>query len=156
MGRKSKRKSVILLKKYGTIGKMAISWLVQSHPCHQVRFNNPARRSDSSTGITETKRKIIKNQQPQIEQKHKYKKDKKLRYSQLKFLPVRRNKLPDWNETPADTKKERRQKFKYPAETTSKAAEIPRQMPLFTITISAAQISNNPRNITKTTSTQEE
>jgi len=26
-----------------------------------------------------------------------------------KFLPVRRSKLPDWNETPADTKKKRRQ-----------------------------------------------
>jgi hypothetical protein len=45
-------------------------------------------------------------------------------------------------------------KFKYPAETTSNAAKIPRQMPLFIKTISAAQITNNPRNITETTATQ--
>ncbi len=35
-------------------------------------------------------------------------------------------------------------KFEYPAETTSNAAKIPRQMPLFIKTISAAQITNNP------------
>jgi hypothetical protein len=52
---------------------------------------------------------------------------------------------------------ERKQtKFKYPTETTFNAAEIPRQMPLFIKTISAAQITDNPRNITNTTSTQEE
>jgi len=71
---------------------------------------------------------------------------------------VRRSKLPynmpDWNETPADTKKETQTKFKYPTETTFNAAKIPRQMPLFIKTISAAQITDNPRNITKTTTTQ--
>jgi hypothetical protein len=45
-------------------------------------------------------------------------------------------------------------KFKYPAKTTSNAAKIPRQMPLFIKTISAAQITNTPRNITETTATQ--
>ncbi len=118
----------------GTIGKIAIRCLVQSHPPHQVRFNNPARRSDSPTGITETKEKIVKNQQPQLEQKHKNHKDNKLRYSQLEFLPVRRNKLPynmpDCNETPADT--ERMQtKFEYSAEGTNNAAKTPHQMSLF-------------------------
>ncbi len=44
----------------GTLGKVAIRSLVQSHPLHQVRFNNPARRSDAPTGITETKRKLLK------------------------------------------------------------------------------------------------
>jgi hypothetical protein len=43
----------------GTIGKVAIRSLVQSHPFNQVRFNNPARRSDAPTGITETKRKLL-------------------------------------------------------------------------------------------------
>jgi hypothetical protein len=49
----------------GTIGKVAIRSLIQSHPLHQGRFNNPARRSDAPTGIAETKKKIIRNQQPQ-------------------------------------------------------------------------------------------
>jgi hypothetical protein len=43
----------------GTIKEIAVRSLVQSHPCHQVRFNNPARRSDAPTGITETKRKLL-------------------------------------------------------------------------------------------------
>ena len=53
--------------------------------------------------------------------------------------------MPDWNETPADTKKETQTKFKYPTETTFNAAKIPRQMPLFIKTISAAQITDNPK-----------
>jgi hypothetical protein len=40
------------------------------------------------------------------------------------------------NKTPADTEKEIQTKFKYPAETTTHAAEIPRQMSLFIKTIS--------------------
>ena len=78
-------------------------------------------RNDTETTATQEKRhipiprkrNIVKNQQPQIEQKHKNHKYIKLRYSQLEFLPVRRNKLPynmpDCNETPADTEKECRQ-----------------------------------------------
>jgi hypothetical protein len=46
-------------RKRGTIGKMAIRRPAQSHPCHQVRFHNPARRSDSPTGIAETKEKLL-------------------------------------------------------------------------------------------------
>jgi hypothetical protein len=38
---------------------MTVRSLVQSHPRHQIRFNNPARRSDAPTGITETKRKLL-------------------------------------------------------------------------------------------------
>ncbi len=41
-------------------------------------------------------------------------------------------------------REETQTKIKYPAETTSNAAKIPRQMPLFIKTISAAQITNNP------------
>jgi hypothetical protein len=40
------------------------------------------------------------------------------------------------NKTPADTEKEIQTKLKYPAETTTHAAEIPRQMSLFIKTIS--------------------
>jgi hypothetical protein len=43
----------------GPIKEIAVRSLIQSHPCHQVRFNNPARRSDAPTGITETKRKLL-------------------------------------------------------------------------------------------------
>jgi hypothetical protein len=43
----------------GTIKEMTVRSLVQSHPRHQIRFNNPARRSDAPTGITETKRKLL-------------------------------------------------------------------------------------------------
>jgi hypothetical protein len=43
----------------GTIEKVAMRCLVQPHPLHQVRFSNPARRSDGPTGITETKRKLL-------------------------------------------------------------------------------------------------
>ncbi len=57
--------------------------------------------------------KIVKNQQPQIKQKHKSTtRIINSKYPQLEFLPVQWNKLPynmpDWNETPAD-KKECRQ-----------------------------------------------
>jgi hypothetical protein len=44
----------------GTIKEMTVRSLVQSHPRHQIRFNNPARRSDAPTGITETKGKLLK------------------------------------------------------------------------------------------------
>ena len=40
------------------------------------------------------------------------------------------------NKTPADTEKEIQTQLKYPAETTTHAAEIPRQMSLFIKTIS--------------------
>jgi hypothetical protein len=43
----------------GTIEKVAVKSLVQSHSCHQVRFNNSARRSEAPTGIAETKRKLL-------------------------------------------------------------------------------------------------
>jgi hypothetical protein len=43
----------------GTIEEVAVRSLVQPHSCHQVRFNNSARRSDAPTGITETKRKLL-------------------------------------------------------------------------------------------------
>jgi hypothetical protein len=43
----------------GTIKEIAVRSLIQPHPCHQVRFNNPARRSDAPTGITETERKLL-------------------------------------------------------------------------------------------------
>jgi hypothetical protein len=59
----------------GTIKEMTVRSLVQSHPHHQIRFNNPARRSDAPTGITETKRKIVRNQQPQNETKTRKNKD---------------------------------------------------------------------------------
>ncbi len=42
-------------------------------------------------------------------------------------------------------------KYKYPAETTANAAEIPRQMSLF---IKQDQITSNPRNDSETTATQ--
>ena len=47
------------------------------------------------------------------------------------------------NKTPADTEKEIQTKLKYPAETTTHAAEIPRQMSLF---IKQDQITSNLRN----------
>jgi hypothetical protein len=78
----------------GTIKEMAVRSLVQSHPRHQIRFNNPARRSDTPTGITETKRKIVRNQQPQNETKQeKTRIHVQRKYSQVKILPVQRNKL---------------------------------------------------------------
>ena len=55
------------------------------------------------------------------------------------------------NKTPADTEKEIQTKFKYPAETTAKAAKIPRQMSLF---IKQDQITSNLRNDSETTATQ--
>jgi hypothetical protein len=51
----------------GTIGKVAIRSLIQSHPLHQGRFNNPARRSDAPTGIAETKRKLLEINNPKIQ-----------------------------------------------------------------------------------------
>ncbi len=58
--------------------------------------------------------------------------------------------MQHWKKTPADTK-EMQTKYKYPAETTANAAEIPRQMSLF---IKQDQITNNPRNDSETTATQ--
>jgi hypothetical protein len=65
----------------GTIKEMTVRSLVQSHPRHQIRFNNPARRSDAPTGITETKRKLLENQQPQNENRKRKNKDKMFRKS---------------------------------------------------------------------------
>jgi hypothetical protein len=80
------------------------------------------------------------------------------KYPQSKFLPVRRNRIALQNvplkEDTSRYQEKTQTKFKYPAETTSNAAKIPRQMPLFIKTISAAQITDNPRNITETTTTQ--
>jgi len=42
-----------------TIGKVAIRAIVQSHPLHQSRFNNPARWSDAPARIAETKTKNL-------------------------------------------------------------------------------------------------
>ncbi len=55
------------------------------------------------------------------------------------------------NKTPADTEKEIQTKFKYPAETTAYAAEIPRQMSLF---IQQDQITSNLKNNSETPATQ--
>ena len=55
------------------------------------------------------------------------------------------------NKTPADTEKEIQTKFKYPAETTAHAAEIPRQMSLF---IQQDQITSNLKNNSETPATQ--
>ena len=79
----------------GTIKEMTVRSLVQSHPYHQVRFNNPARRSDAPTGITETKRKLLGinnfEMKKETQETQGYIQDK---YSQIEFLPVQRNKLP--------------------------------------------------------------
>jgi hypothetical protein len=55
------------------------------------------------------------------------------------------------NKTPADTEKEIQTKFKYPADTTAHAAEIPRQMSLF---IQQDQITSNLKNDSETPATQ--
>ena len=55
------------------------------------------------------------------------------------------------NKTPADTEKEIQTKFKYPAETTAHAAEIPRQMSLF---IQQDQITSSPKNNSETPATR--
>jgi hypothetical protein len=121
---------------------MTISWLVQSHPCHQVRFNNPARRTDSPTGIAETKKKIIKtwhnqNQNKNIRNTKIYVQNK---YSRIKISTSAKKQIAlKYARLKRDTSRyqERKQtKFKYPTETTFNAAEIPRQMPLFIKTIS--------------------
>ncbi len=49
---------------------------------------------------------------------------------------------------------ERRQNLNIQQRRPLKAAKIPRQMPLFIKTISAAQITDNPGNITETTTAQ--
>ena len=54
------------------------------------------------------------------------------------------------NKTPADTEKEIQTKFKYPADTTAHAAEIPRQMSLF---IQQDQITSNLKNDQKNNKT---
>ena len=71
-----------------------------------------------------------------------------------KFLPVRRSKYARLKRDTSRYQERKQTKFKYPTETTFNAAKIPRQMPLFIKTISAAQITDSPRNITKTTTTQ--
>jgi hypothetical protein len=124
----------------GTIEKIATRPLIRSHLCHQIRFNNSTRRSYAPTGTAETKEKYYKST------KHKKKNIRRTRiniqrkYSQNKFLPVRRNRIALQYVTPKqDTRiyqEETQTKFKYPAETTANAAKIPRQMPLFIKTIS--------------------
>ncbi len=78
------------------------------------------------------------------------------KYSQIEFLPVRRNRIAlqyailkqhtSWYQEEMQTK------FKYPAETTANAAKIPRQMSLF---IKQEQITSNLRNDSETTAPQE-
>jgi len=73
-----------------------------------VRFHDTARRSDSPTGIAETKEKIIKKQQQQFMHvnKNKLPPGTDPKYSQPKSLPVQQNilpyKKPDGHQTPAD------------------------------------------------------
>jgi hypothetical protein len=68
------------------------------------------------------------------------------KYSQSKFLPVRRNRIAlQYATLKQDTSRyqeEMQTNFKYPAETTANAAKIPRQMSLF---IKQDQITSNPR-----------
>jgi hypothetical protein len=65
----------------GTIEKIATRPLIRSHLCHQIRFNNSARRSDAPTGTAETKEKYYK---PTKRKKKKYKKNKD-KYSEEVF-----------------------------------------------------------------------
>jgi hypothetical protein len=102
-------------------------------------------------------KKNIINQQPQNE-KRKHKKTRinsQKKYSQNKFLPVRKNKIAlQYATTKQDTRRYREEmqtEFKYPAETTANAAKIPRQMSLF---IKQDQITSNLRNDSETTTTQ--
>jgi hypothetical protein len=77
------------------------------------------------------------------------------KYSPNKFLPVRRNRIAlQYTTRKQDTSRYREEtqtKFKYPAETTTNAAKIPRQMSLF---IKQDQITSNLRNDSETTATQ--
>ncbi len=94
----------------GTTGKVTIRWPAQPHPCHKVRFHNPARRSDSPTGIAETKEKLLKPTTTINTWKTRKlpKSQSNPEYSQPKFLPVQENilpyKRPDGYRTPADKK----------------------------------------------------
>ncbi len=82
-------------------------------------------------------------------------KNSRKKYSPNKFLPVQRNRIAlQYATLKQDTSRYREEmqtKYKYPAETTATAAEIPRQMSLF---IKQDQITSNLRNDSKTTATQ--
>jgi hypothetical protein len=79
----------------GTIKEMTVRSLVQSHPRHQIRFNNPARRSDAPTGITETKRKLLEINHLKMKTERKNK-DKMIRKSINKsnFYQCEKTKSP--------------------------------------------------------------
>ncbi len=68
---------------------------------------------------------------------------------------MRRNRIALQNATlkedTSNYREEMQTKFKYPAETTAKAAKIPRQMSLF---IKQDQITSNLKNDSETTATQ--
>jgi hypothetical protein len=125
----------------GTIGKVTIRSLIQSHPLHQGRFNNPARRSDAPTGITETERKLLEINSLKIKRKQRKIKNRcsekeftiQISTSAKKQIALQYTRLKGYT---SRYRKKRRQKFKYPAETTANAVKIPRQMPLFIKTIS--------------------
>ncbi len=73
-------------------------------------------------------------------------KNSRKKYSQNKFLPVRRNRIAlqyaALKQYTSRYQEEMQTKFKYPAETTASAAKIPRQMSLFII---QDQITTNPK-----------
>jgi hypothetical protein len=82
-------------------------------------------------------------------------KNSRKKYSQNKFLPVRRNRIAlqyaTLKQYTSRYQEEIQTKFKYPAETTANASKIPRQMYLF---IKQDQITSNLRNDSETTATQ--